>query len=507
MNYLDRSFPPPREERLKACNAFGGSACSLVKNGKKGCLDNTGRGFFQTSSCQLNLALLIANTFSDTIVIIHGPVGCGGGTISQSGVIRMNQAARGDANPKGAIWFSTNLSEAEVINGGEQKLRETIIEADVRFRPDSIFVVGSCVPAIIGDDIENVVNDLRNSVSAKLLTMHCEGFKTKIQATAYDHVYHAVLKNLFDLEEEDRPIFEDDFEVLKYEEKRKRTVNLLNVSSISRADELELVRLLKTLDLDANIYPCYSHPNNFIKASEAALSISVCPTHDDYFVGHLKELYGVPFVLGTIPIGTTNVAKWFLEVARFFNEEERAKKIIASEETILKEALKPIIEKFKGKTAFVCAGEFRAAATAILLEEDLGVKVLGVKSFHYDFFAEEIFNSIPRGEEVPIDVGAWQPFEQANLLRRTKPDFYLGHNGGNGWAAKEGVPVLPIFNPVNNFMGYKGIFEFANRIERLLRNTSFNKNIQKYVKQPYKDSWFESDPYKYIKQDVIEKVT
>jgi nitrogenase molybdenum-iron protein alpha chain len=38
MNYLNQKAPPVREERLKACEAFGGSASCLVKGSKIGCL-------------------------------------------------------------------------------------------------------------------------------------------------------------------------------------------------------------------------------------------------------------------------------------------------------------------------------------------------------------------------------------------------------------------------------------------------------------------------------------
>jgi len=59
------------------------------------------------------------------------------------------------------------------------KLEEAIIEADRRYRPASIIVVASCVPGIIGDDLEGVVAKVQSQVNGKILLVHCEGFKTR----------------------------------------------------------------------------------------------------------------------------------------------------------------------------------------------------------------------------------------------------------------------------------------------------------------------------------------
>ncbi len=63
---------------------------------------------------------------------------------------------------------------------------------------------------------------------------------------------------------------------------------------------------------------------------------------------------------------------------------------------------------------------------------------------------------IPGGEDAVINIGTGQPFEQANLINTFKPDVFVGHVGLNGWAAKQGVPVLPIFQQTQNYLGYLG---------------------------------------------------
>jgi len=498
MTTLDKSGPPTREERLKACNAFGGTACGLVNGSQGGCLANYSRGFSQSSGCQLMLSMAIAGTIPESITVFHGPSGCGSCLLSMAGLSKTNQASRGNSGNIGTYWFSTNLGEVEVVNGGEARLEATLREVDRRLHPQVIFVACTCVPAIIGDDVDSVVERVQADVKARILPLHCAGFKTKIVATAYDVVYHAMLKYL--LQRSDRqptPVIADPIERLAHEERRKRTVNLLNVASMSRGDEIELKRLIEALGLEVNILPCFATPDRFLLAKDAALSVSICATHDDYFVEHLKELYGVPYLLNTIPIGTTHTRKWLFEIADFFNVRDRAERLVAAEEAEVRQALVPLRGTLQGKRTFVSAGEIRAGAQAILLQEDLGMEVLAVRAHHYDRYGDVLFQDLD--PELPVNVGPSQPFEQVNLLKRLRPDIYVGHIGGNVWTARLGIPVLPIFGPSNNYMGYQGIFEVASRLHRVLRNPSYFTTLGETAATPYKRTWFEADPFTYIR--------
>jgi nitrogenase molybdenum-iron protein alpha chain len=499
MSYLHLKVPPTRDERLKPCNAFGGTLSDLVHGQKEGCLSTNGRTFTQASGCQLTLSMGMAASIPNTVVIYHGPVGCGASSLAFAGLSKQNQIARGNLDSVGRVWFSTNLTELEVITGGEAKLEEAILEADRRFSPHAIFVGNTCVPSIIGDDIDNVASRLKDQVNAKIIPLHCEGFRTRFVATAYDIVYHGILRYLLGDDAADwKP--QGEAERREYEERCKRTVNLLNVGSMGYVDEVELTRLLNAIGLEVNVYPCYTPPEKFVKVRDAALSVSICATHDDYFVEHLKELYGIPYVLNTIPIGTDNVRLWLLDIADFFGIRDKALAVIVAEEAELKQALEPLLPLFKGKRAFVSTGEIRAGAQSCMLEQDLGMQVVGIRSHHYDQFGEIVFEHFKGRDELSISVAAHQPYEQANILGRLKPDIYLGHLGSNVLAAKKGIPTLPIYGPNNSYMGYKGVFEVATRLERVLKNPSFYNTLRETTKLPYKGEWYDADPYTYIQQ-------
>lgn len=509
MDFISAKEPPVREDRLGACNAFGGSCNELGKQGQKGCLNGYKRSFAQTQGCQLNLSLAILNTIRDSVIVVHAPLGCGGSSVGAAGLNKNFQKLR-DSSAKGLIWVNTNLDESDVIKGGEEKLKEAVLFADREFRPSAIIVVNSCVPALIGDDIDGVLDQLQSQVSASIVPVHCEGFKTKIMASAYDAAYHGILRNLVGKEKkyprywDEEHIVEDEVEKLKEKYRISKTVNLLNVSSMSAFDEVELKRIMSALDLTLNILPCYAHPDDFARVDEAALNVSICATHDDYFVGHIQEKYGIPFVLNTIPIGIYHTNKWIRDIAKHMGIEEQAEKFIESETKGLERALEPFKKVLKGKRVFLGGGEIRILSTAELLTS-LGMEVVALKGYHYDGFADELIEALPGSDKVIFNVATGQPFEQANLMERLKPDIYIGHVGTTSTAAKQGIPVFPLYGQTVNYMGYSGVYEIARRIARVLKNTAFNKNLAVNTRLPYREEWYKQDPFTYIDTGEVQR--
>ncbi len=500
MSHIDLKTAPRREDRLGACIAHGGTICEMAgAKGKKSCLQNDGeRAFTQGSICLLLPALAMLNTLPDNVVLQHSAVGCGSCTHSQNANVRFGSAAR-QGRAKDGVWLSTAMNETDVITGGEEKLEQAIIEADRRYQPFSITVVSGCVPGIIGDDIDGVVQRIQPEVKARLLPVHCEGFKTKIWATAYDAVYHGIGRTLLRGGKQEETA--DGLSPFKGLERLPSTVNLMNVSSMGQVDELELERLLRTLTLDVNVFPVFAHPESMVKATQASLSISTCPTHDDYFLSYLEERFGVPALIQHMPIGIENTGLWLRDVAARFGIEQQAEQIIAQEESELRAALAEFRPLFEGKKVFISAGEFRALATARLLEE-IGFTVVGIRSFHHDHFAEVEYRKLAASsrEDYVIDIANVQPFEEANLLRRLKPDLFLGHANGNGTAAKLGIPTHVIYHTGLAYIGYKGVYEIARRLHRQLKNPVYNRKLSENVRLPYRDEWYGANPFTYINQ-------
>jgi len=504
MGYYEQSVPPVRDSRLKIGDSYIGHACDLVSCSREGCLLQKSRSFWQANSCQMALSLMMATTVENSVIVMHAPGGCGALLHSLSVQSAKGKAQRGKA-PNPVPWLTTNLTEADVIGGGEKKLRETIQYADREFRPEIIFVVVTCAPSIIGDDVEEVVRQVRSTVSAEVVSLHCPGFRSRVVASAYDTFYHGIFRGL-NLSPKPwvdfRPLPEGspDNELVEkqYQYQKSRTVNVWNATSIGPADEKEVERLLTALGLKVRFFAEYSSRDELRLVTEAALNVSMCNVHDDYMLKYLEKKYGIPYVIAGMPIGFRHTRNWLMKIAEFFGLEKEASHLIDYEERLARKAIQPFLEQVKGKKVLFCGGVVRVGSEATALAE-LGFDVLGIRAYHYDEGAEPVFEDVAKNlAETPVAVSN-QLFELTHQIKTLKPDLVLSHNGTQGYIAKLGVPSIQLFNVDGAFFGYMGIYQILRRIVFEFKNTSYRDRLSRHTKLPYKPSYFEGDAFKYIK--------
>ncbi|WP_029320235.1 nitrogenase component 1 [Butyrivibrio sp. AE3004] len=492
-NFLAADEPPVRDERVGGCTAYCGSCAGLKGDFKSGCAQAQNRKFSQSGGCQLGLALGIINSLTRAITIVHSPLGCCSGLAGMAGVRSTSRASRGlvvEEQP----WIHTNMDELDVVNGGVEKLKKAILYAEEEYHPEVIAIVNGCVPGIIGDDIDAVVRELESQISARLVPIHCEGFKSRFVSSGYDAANHGILKYLI-RDPKEYPQLTEEAQI-KYDFAKKyrtsRTVNIFNVGSNSNGDEVELSRLVSALGLIPRVVPLNATVDDLDHLGEAALNVSICATHDDYLLGHLKERYGTPYILDVLPIGINCTNTWIRKIAAHFHLEAEAERLIEQENRELKEAIAPFVEVLKGKKIFVGGGETRILTTADFYRS-IGMELVGIKAHNLDRFVENLLSDI-KDPNLTVEVAAGQPAEELNTLTRLKPDIYIGHAGANGWVSKIGIPNIPLFGAPINYMGYSGAFELARRAARALKNTNFSKNIGKYVGHPLTETWMNLDP-------------
>lgn len=496
-NFLASDAPPTREERIGACHAFCGS-CGELKDGlKSGCAQLQNRKFSQSAGCQLTLAVGIVSSLTNVVMIIHSPLGCCSNFVGTGGLRKTMRASKGKPD-EDFIWLHTNMSELDVVTGGIDKLRKAILYAEKEYHPEAIIIANGCVPGIIGDDIDSLVTELSHRISAKIVPVHCEGFKSKYVASGYDSAYHGILRHLLDPVQKYETVIPIEDRDIKDQYRISRTVNIFNVGSNSNGDEVELARLVSALGLIPRVLPLHAALDDLARIGEAALNVSICATHDDYLLGHLKERFGTDYLIDTLPIGIKNTNQWIRLIAAHFHLEEEAEKLIKFETEQLRASLKPLKEALKGKSVFVGGGETRIITTAEFFYS-LGMELVGVKAHNVDRFVEDILDDI-NDPKLVVEVAAGMPAEELNLLKRLKPDLYIGHLNANGWVSKLGIPNFPLFGQTLNFMGYSGAFELARKAVKVLKNTNFVKNVSANVSLPLSKDWYERDPKDNIKE-------
>ncbi|GAB6275408.1 MAG: nitrogenase component 1 [Peptococcaceae bacterium] len=414
---LENSTCPNREERA----GFGIStafckASKLVNNARSGEIEEIERGFEQTGGCILTFTGLRLYSVRDAVVISHAPIGCsamGSGYRENMQHIPpfLDRPAQWEFH-----WLTTNLKEEDIVFGGATKLAEAIKEADKRYNPRAIFIMTSCASGIIGDDIEGTVHSVQPDVNAKIVPVHCEGHRSRNIQTSYDAIWHGFLKYL----------------IKKPEKKQEDLVNVINMFSYTWLDFLEAKRLLKKMGLRANLVPDFASVEDIEVMSEAALTVSFCPTFGDYVMKGLEQEYGVPYFRTPSPLGFKNTDKWLRKIGKLTGREEEAEKVMAEEHEkwfprleYLREKIKISKEDGSIPSVIGALGQGRMLTHTVFFKE-LGLDISASLTLDYDgLLVEELDELIKEVGDFEISVNTFQGADQTHLVRRKDPDVYL----------------------------------------------------------------------------------
>ncbi|MDR1590040.1 MAG: nitrogen fixation protein NifE [Oscillospiraceae bacterium] len=478
---MPRTYSGIRESRPHTYNDLGGESVRIAEDFQGERLCGADRTFSQGLQCQQINSIAAVLSLEESAFIIHSPQGCSGCVSMGADGYRVGQAHRGVKLIKSPRVIVTNLDQNDIIMGGEAKLREAVGLAVKRYSPKIIFILTSCASGIIGDDVDAIAADLQPGLDAILTPIHCDGFKSKICASGFDAAFIAIRKYL--LPDEPGP-------------REDGLVNLFAPTSISYKDQLEIERMLGLLGARVNYIPFYSSLEKIRAIPSAQASTSICKVFADEFMKELDESYGIPFAHTVMPIGVRNTDKWFLGIAELLGKGELAREYVESEHARVLPQLEGIRKRLSGKRVFICGGTGRSFAAAALID-DFGMELVGLETPTYDFDAQidiEYLNGIHTN--YVVDVANMQPFEQVNLVNSLKPDLFIGVPS---WSARLGVPTTHVLDPKRATMGYDGILYLGNKIADQLENPGFNRKLAPYARLPYKKTWYESDPFKFIK--------
>lgn len=469
-----------RETRPHTYNDLGTDGREVAQNFEKGCLKRADRSFAQGLQCQQINSMAALMSLEDAVFISHSPQGCVGCTSLAVDMYRVGQAHRNVKIIRNPRIIVTNLDQKDVIYGGEEKLREAIADAKERYHPKLIFVFTSCASGIIGDDIDAIVREEQENTDALLIPIHCEGFKSKICASGFDTAFLSIAKYILPQE---KP------------EKEEGLINLFAPVSISYKDQKEMERMLGLLGMKCNYIPFYNSLEGIRRIPKAIGSTSICKVFADEFMKQLEREYDIPYSHTVMPIGVRNTDKWFRGVAAMVGKEQEAEEYIEKEHARILPQLQQIKERLQGKRVFICGGTGRSFAAAALID-DFGMELVGLETPTYDADAQidiEYLNGIHKN--YVVDIANMQPFEQVNLLKRLKPDVFIGVPE---WAAKLGIPTTHVLDMKRPTMGYDGILYLGNKIADQVENPGFNVKLAKHARLPYKESWYAENPFKYI---------
>jgi len=355
----------------------------------------------------------------DSLTLLHGTIGC---NLWGRGVLTYDFCDENEIS-------CTGLAEQDVIFGGEERLRAAIKRAVKVLKPAIICVAPGTVGALIGDDVDGVVNATRSELAEEGIPII--NVPTSVldgdTMTGFNLVLEALVDRVVEEPTQDR----------------SRTVNIFGVKADvpnAEADVAEMKRLLGELGIQIQeVFCCKAEVDRIRHASESNLNLVVSEVMGVEAARKMEQRFGQPFRVLPYPIGITNTKCFLKAAAGFFGiEKERVDGLIAREAETVYRALRramfaagetrgnPLI----GATAAIVGDSTHVLSVTRFLIEEWGVKPVLLVLRTYGEASLEMLTEMEKelGVEIPVLLNPPFGAQIKQVLEETKPQIVLGGN-------------------------------------------------------------------------------
>ena len=104
--------------------------------------------------CSTVQALSSLGKIEGVVPLLHGPQPC----------LFQNQVGSMSCRPAQLLTAGTLINKSEVIFGGEESLKQQVKNIYATYHPRMVVIINTCVPQLIGEDIEGVILELQEEL-------------------------------------------------------------------------------------------------------------------------------------------------------------------------------------------------------------------------------------------------------------------------------------------------------------------------------------------------------
>ena len=441
----------------RIAKAFDEPGCAVnrgksASERKTGCASRALTPGAAAGGCAFDGAKIALQPITDAAHLVHGPIACEGNSWDSRHALSSGPVLY-------RTGFTTDLSELDIIHGGERKLYRAIREIVERHRPPAVFVYVTCIPALIGDNVEAVCKVASEKLSTPIIPVSAPGFVGS-KNLGNKLAGQALLDHVIGTREPAQTTPYDVNVIGEY----NVAGELWQVKPL--LDRLG-IRILASVTGDARY-------NDVACAHRARVNMVVCSQALVSMARAMEERYGIPFFEGSFyGIGDTSrtlrtFAKLLVERGAPRDLIDRTDALVATEEIRARRQLEPFRERLAGKRVLLYTGGVKSWSMVGVLQ-DLDMIVIGTsvrKSTENDKARiQELM-----GEDANM-FGQIPARDLHGMLARGEADILMSGGRTQFVALKTQTPWLDINQERHHpYAGYIGVIALARQIDLALHN-------------------------------------
>ncbi|WP_315785350.1 nitrogenase iron-molybdenum cofactor biosynthesis protein NifE [Fischerella sp. JS2] len=418
------------------------------KNGEKknkSCTQQAQPGAAQ-GGCAFDGAMIALVPITDAAHLVHGPIACAGNSWGSRGSFSSGPQLY-------KFGFTTDLSENDVIFGGEKKLYKAILDIHKRYNPEAVFVYSTCVTALIGEDMDAVCKAATNKIGIPVIPVNSPGFiGSKNLGNRIGG--EALLEYVVGTQE---PEYTTPYDI-----------NLIGEYNIAGEmwNVLPLfkklgIRVLAKITGDARYKEvCCAH--------RAKLNVMICSKALINMGRKMEERYGIPYIEESF-YGVEDINRCLRNIAAKLGDPDlqaRTEKLIAEETAALDIKLAPYRDRLKGKRIVLYTGGVKSWSI-ISAAKDLGMEVVATSTKKSTEEDKARIKQLLGKDGITLEKG--NPQEILRVINETNAEMLIAGGRNQYTALKARIPFLDINQERHHaYAGYSGMVEMARELDEAL---------------------------------------
>lgn len=396
--------------------------------------------------CAFDGASITLVPITDAAHLVHGPIACAGNSWNSRGSL-----SSGPQTYK--LGLTTDLSENDIIFGGEKRLYKAIQDVQERYQPAAIFVYSTCVTALIGDDLDAVCAAASQKADIPVIPVHAPGFVGS-KNLGNRLAGEALLDHVIGTAE---PATTTPYDI-----------NLIGEYNIAGEmwNVLPLlerlgIRVLAKMTGDARFEEiCYAH--------RAKLNVLICSKALVNVARKMEERYGIPYIEESF-YGIADMNRCLRHIAAKLGDADlqaRVEALIAVETAKLNQELEPYRARLRGTRVVLYTGGVKSWSI-ISAAQDLGIRVVATSTRKSTAEDKARIRDLLGTDGIALEKGGAEVLLET--IAQTQADMLIAGGRNQYTALKARIPFLDINQERHQaYAGYAGLVNLARELEEAL---------------------------------------